>query len=52
MAGLMCIAWRCLYAEIVASRVDQRPIKLAHAYKRTVQMCISRLKAYAMEKHG
>ena len=46
MAGIMYIAWRCLYAEIVASRVDQRPIKLAHAYKRTVQMCISRLKAH------
>ena len=46
MAGLLYIAWRCLYAEIVASRVDQRPIKLEYAYKRTVQLCITRLKAY------
>ena len=46
MAGLLYIAWRCLYAEIVASRVDQRPIKLEYAYKRTVQLCITRLTAY------
>ena len=46
MAGLLYIAWRCLYAEIVGSRVDQRPIKLEYAYKRTVQICITRLTAY------
>ena len=45
-AGLMFIAWRCLYAEIVGSRVDERPLKLEYAYKRTLQMCITRLRAY------
>ena len=45
-AGLMFIAWRCLYAEIVGSRVDERPLNLGYAYKRTLKMCITRLRAY------
>ena len=42
----MFIAWRCLYAAIVGSRVDERPLNLEYAYKRTLQMCITRLRAY------
>ena len=45
-AGLMFIAWRCLYAAIVGSRVDERPLNLEYAYKRTLQICITRLRAY------
>ena len=42
----MFIAWRCLYAAIVGSRVDERPLNLEYAYKRTLQICITRLRAY------
>ena len=35
-----------LYAEVVRSRIDERPLDLAAAYKRTMQMKITRLKAY------
>ena len=45
-SGLMFIAWRCLYAEVVRSRVDERPLDLTAAYKRTMQVTITRLKAY------
>ena len=45
LAGLMFIAWRCLYAAILGSRVDNRPLNLDYAYKRTLQLCITRLKA-------
>ena len=45
-SGLLFIAWRCLYAAIVGSRVDDRPLNLEYAYYRTVQMTITRVKAY------
>ena len=45
-SGLMFIAWRCLYAAVVGSRVDDVPIDLQRAYKRTLQLTISRLRAY------
>ena len=41
----MFIAWRCLYAAVVSSRVDGTPIRLDRAYNRVFQMTISRLKA-------
>ena len=44
-AGLMFIAWRCLYAAVVSSRVDGTPLLLEKAFNRTLQMTISRLKA-------
>ena len=44
-AGLMFIAWRCLYAAVVSSRVDGTPLHLDRAYNRVFQMTISRLKA-------
>ena len=47
----MFIAWRCLYAAIVGSRVDNRPLNLDYAYKRTLQLCITRLKAYGEKWH-
>ena len=42
----MFIAWRCLYAAIVHSRVDKTPLRLTSAYNRTLQMTITRLRAY------
>ena len=45
-AGIMFIAWRCLYAAIVHSRVDKTPLRLTSAYNRTLQMTITRLRAY------
>ena len=44
-AGLMFIAWRCLYAAVVSSRVDGTPLLLEKAFSRTLQKTISRLKA-------
>ena len=45
-AGLMFIAWRCLYAEIVTAKIDGHKPNLKHAYHRTIQMTITRLKAH------
>ena len=44
-SGLMFIAWRCLYAAVVGSRVDDVPIDL-HS-ERTNVRCSSRSAAYA-----
>ena len=45
-AGLWFLGWRCLYAEIVHSRVEQVPIDLKKALTRWTAMVISRLKSY------
>ena len=45
-SGMLFIAWRCLYAAIVGSRVDDRPLNLEYAHYRTLQMTITRVKAY------
>ena len=44
-AGILFLSWRCLYAEVVASRIDDRDLNLKHAYARLVGLIISRLKA-------
>ena len=44
-AGIMFIAWRCLYAAIVHSRVENAPLDLPRAYNRVWQMTITRLRA-------
>ena len=48
-AGMMFIAWRCAYAEIVGSRLDNRAQNWKGAYRRFVGMTISRLKAYGLK---
>ena len=48
-AGIFFIGWRCLYAEIVRSRVDAVRIDLEKALKRAVAMIIGRIKA---EQHA
>ena len=45
-AGMIFLAWRCLYAAIVHSRVDNVKIDLPRAHNRTMQMTITRLRAY------
>ena len=44
-SGIIFIAWRCLYAELVHSKVDKVPISLKAAVLRVWQMVITRLKA-------
>jgi hypothetical protein len=44
-AGMIFIAWRCLYAEIVHARLDKAPMKIDRAFNRVWQMTITRLKA-------
>ena len=36
------IAWRCLYAAVVASRIDKIPLDLEKAYKRALALLYSR----------
>ena len=45
-ADILAIGWRCLYAAIVAARVDSKPVNLRAAAKRALAMLISRVKAY------
>jgi len=48
-AGMMFLAWRCLYAEVVKARLEDKRLDLENAYKRTIQMTISRLKAQGVK---
>ena len=47
-AGLLALAWRCLYAEITNSKIQDCPLNLERALRRTFQMTISRLRAYGL----
>ena len=47
-AGIIAIAWRCLYAEITNSKIHDHPLNLERALLRTFQMIISRLRAYGL----
>ena len=44
-AGIIFLAWRCLYAETVRARIKDEQLRLKHAYARLLLMIISRLKA-------
>ena len=46
-SGIVFIAWRCLYAEVVQARLEDKELNLEHAYARLIRMIISRLKANA-----
>ena len=50
-AGILFLAWRCLYAETVRARLSGEQLKLKHAYARTILMTISRLKAQGQKWH-
>jgi hypothetical protein len=45
-AAIIFWAWRCLYAEVVAARIDNRDLKPGNAYKNTIRMAYTRVKAY------
>ena len=45
-AAVIFWAWRCLYAEVVAARVDNRELRPENAYKNTIRMAYTRVKAY------
>ena len=48
-AGIMFLAWRCLYAEVVKARLEDKRLDLENAYKRTIQMTIGRLQAQGVK---
>ena len=43
---VVCISWRCLYAAIVESRLENSALKLQAAYDRMVSMVHGRVRAY------
>jgi hypothetical protein len=45
-AGMLMIAWRCLYAEVVKARLEGGHLNFDNAYRRVIEMTISRLQAY------
>lgn len=45
-AGVMFLAWRCLYAEITNSREEKETLNLQRAFDRLISMTVSRLTAY------
>ena len=45
-AGVFFLGWRCLYAAIVESRIDDVPLNLEKALRRCVAMIISRIRSY------
>ena len=45
-SGILFLAWRCLYAELVRGRVENVTPDLKTAYKRVIMMNISRLQYY------
>jgi hypothetical protein len=44
-AGILFLAWRVLYAEIVHARLENHRLRLQQAYKRLVGLLILRVKA-------
>ena len=46
LSGILFLAWRCLYAELVRGRVENVTPDLKTAYKRVIMMNISRLRYY------
>ena len=45
-SAVLFIAWRCLYAELVAGRIDNTRPNIHRAYQRTLTLLITRLTAY------
>ena len=47
LIGIFSIAWRCLYAEINRSRMEEVPFKMKNAKRRAFCMIYNRLRGYA-----
>ena len=45
-SGMLFIAWRCLYAELVRGRIENVRPNIRQAYLRTLIMAVTRLRAY------
>ena len=45
-AGILALAWRCLYAEITRSRIENTDFNLQKALSRVLNMLKSRILAY------
>ena len=45
-SGVLFLAWRCLYAELVRGRVEDVKPVIKNAYRRTLIMLVTRLTAY------
>ena len=45
-SGIFFLAWRCLYAELVSGRIDDKIPNITNAYKRCLLMTHTRLVAY------
>ena len=43
-AGILQLAWRCLYAEVVRARIDDKNLNFRKTYKRTIIILINRVK--------
>ena len=48
-AGVLFLAWRCLYAECVRARIEDKRLNFKKAYAHTVRLLISRVKAYGQK---
>tara|TARA_B110000046_G_scaffold118207_1_gene125009 strand:+ start:2316 stop:6662 length:4347 start_codon:yes stop_codon:yes gene_type:complete len=46
LAGIMFLAWRCLYAEITRARIERDNPDMGVALTRTGAMCVTRLMTY------
>ena len=51
-AGAWFLMWRCIYAEIVNSRVEKLTLNTEKALKRWTSMIIGRLSAYGLRWHN
>ena len=49
LAGVLSLAWRCLYAARTKSRIDNKPLDLDSAVERTYAMTFTRLTAYGVK---
>jgi len=50
LSVLLFLAWRCVYAEIIQGRLENKKIKYSRAYHRAISMTITRITAYARRK--
>ena len=48
-AGVLFLAWRCIYAEVVTARLEDKILNLKRAYARCVRLLVSRLKANGLK---
>ena len=45
-ASFLCWAWRCLYAEVIYARMNNKRLNTSGAVWKTIRMAVSRVKAH------